>query len=106
MFNIFRKKKPENRLPVKNVSLHIYGIDAHNTSVFLYRDEIAGVQQTDNRFQLLLRHGGYRIMFQARDNNNDYVEQLLERIGNCMSETRPNVTSYSIVVKDLHIVKE
>ena len=104
MFNIFRKKKPENRLPVKNVSLHIYGIDAHDTSVFLYRDEIAGVQQTDNRFQLLLRHGGYRILFQARDNDN--VEQLLERIGDCMSETRPNVTSYSIVVGDLHIVKE
>ena len=104
MLNIFRKKKPENRLPVKNVSLHIYGDDVHDTSIFLYRDEIAGVQQTDNRFQLLLRHGGYRILFQARDNDN--VEQLLEQIGDCMSETRPNVSSYAVRVRDLHIVKE
>lgn len=104
MLNIFRKKKPENRLPVKNASLHVYGDDEHDTSVFLYRSEIAGVQQTDNRFQLLLKHGGYRILFQARD--NDDADQLLEQIGDCMSETRPNVSSYAIAVRDLHIVKE
>lgn len=104
MLQFFRKKKPENRLPVKNVSLHIYGDDEHDTEVFLYRDKIAGVQQADNRFQLLLKHGGYRILFQAR--GNDDADQLLEQIGDCMSETRPNVTSYCIAVKDLHIVKE
>lgn len=103
MFSILRKKKPENRLPVKNVSLHIYGDDERDTSVFLYRDEIAGVQQTDNRFQLLLKHGGYRILFQAR---NDDVDQLLEQIGDCMSEARPNVSSYAVAVRDLHIIKE
>lgn len=106
MFSIFRKKKPENRLPVKNVSLHIYGDDVHDTSVFLYRDEIAGVQQTDNRFQLLLKHGGYRILFQARDIEDGDADRLLERIGDCMTETRPNVSSYAVVVRDLHIVKE
>ena len=103
MLQIKVKNKPKNRLQVKNVSLHIYGDDEHGTSVFLYRDEIAGVQQTDNRFQLLLKHGGYRILFQARD---DDADQLLEQIGDCMSETRPNVSSYAVAVRDLHIVKE
>lgn len=100
----FGKKKPENRLPVRDVALHIYGDDEQDTSVFLYRSEITGVQQTGNNFQLLLKHGGYRILFQAR--NDDHADSLLEQIGDCMSETRPNVTSYAVAVKNLHIIKE
>lgn len=104
MLNIFKKKwKPENRLPAK-VSLHIYCDDIHETSVFIYRDEITGVQLTDNRFQLLLKHGGYRILFQAL--NADDADQLLEQIGDCMAESRVDVSIHSIAVTDLHIVKE
>lgn len=98
MLQFFRKKKS------KNVALHIYGDDMYNTTVLLYRNKITGVQQTGNRFQLLLKRGSYRILFQARD--NDDADQLLGQIGDCMSETQPNVTSYCIAVKDLRIIKE
>lgn len=100
----FNRKKPACRFPVKKVALHIYSDDERSTSVCLYRDEIAGVQMSGGSFQLLLKHNGYIIVFQARKNHS--ADKLFEQIGDCMSETRPNVTSYGIGVHGLCIIKE
>lgn len=100
----FNRKKPANRLPVKDVTLRIYGDDKHETSVSLYRDEIAGVQMARGSFQLLLKHNGYIVVFQARKNHD--ANKLFEQIGDCMSETRPDVISYDIGVHGLCIIKE